>query len=236
LPLAGLLVLDSLVAYIVPKISVSTSTVFTQLTPVRFHEIIALALVTALTVIYLAYLRTKFYFSTRWLIAAVTYNFFLLFVKFIISVNEFSSQSAKTFNALLYTAFLISLLYILAFGVLYLFFDGKILNKSLHKALIVSAEGKILLAIGLFVFATIARLLIFRLPLFSNTTAASYLSGVFQANTALLSALLFIMIFAAVEAYAQVRRWVDLKYFFVSGVALMLIYHLTWAIFVYRSY
>jgi len=115
-----------------------------KLTPVRFHEIIALALVTALTVIYLAYLRTKFYFSTRWLIAAVTYNFFLLFVKFIISVNEFSSQSAKTFNALLYTAFLISLLYILAFGVLYLFFDGKILNKSLHKALIVSAEGKIL--------------------------------------------------------------------------------------------
>jgi hypothetical protein len=89
---------------------------------------------------------------------------------------------------------------------------------------------------GLFICATIARIVVFRLPFFSNTTAASYLKNIFQSDTALLSGLIFIMVIAAVEAYAQVRRWVDLKYFFISGVTLMLIYHLTWAIFVYRSY
>src|SRR5207248_2291622 len=123
-----------------------------------------------------------------------------------------------------------------AFSLLYLFFDGKLLNKSLHKALIVSSEGKILLAMGLFICATLARIIVFRLPILSGSSASSYLGDVFKSNAALLSGLLFIMIIATVEAYAQVRRRADLKYFFVSGLVLILSFHLWWAIFIYRGY
>jgi hypothetical protein len=233
--LGCLLVVDALIAYLVPKLSTST-TIFTRLTPVRLHEIIALTLVTAATVIFLAYFRAKFYFSTRWLLAAATYNFLILFVKFTLSTNEITSKTAHNFSSILTTAFLVSLLYIFANVVLYLFFDGKLLNQKLHKALVVSSEGKVLLAMGLFVLITLVRIVVFRLPILSNTAAAAYLGDVFKANTALLSGLLFIMIIAAVEAYAQVRRRADLKYFFVFGTGLILIAHLTWAIFIYRVF
>ena len=234
--LVGLLAIDALIAYLIPKLSNSTTTIFTQLTPERLHQVIALTLVTASTVIFLAYFRTKFYFSTRWLIAATTYNFLILFVKFTLSTNEITSKNAQSFGSILSTAFLVSLLYIFANVVLYMFFDGRLLNKKLHKALVVSSEGKVLLAMGLFICVTLVRVVAFRLPLLSNTAAASYLGDVFKANTALLSGLLFIMIIAAVETYAQVRRRVDLKYFFVVSTCLILIAHLTWAVFVFRSF
>jgi hypothetical protein len=234
--LASLLIVDMLIAYLVPTLSNSNSTVFTQLTPARLHQIIALTLVTAATVIFLAYFRAKFYFSNRWLIAATAYNFLILFVKFTLSTNEITSKNAHDFGPILSTAFLVSLLYIFANVILYLFFDGRLLNKNLHKALVVSSEGKVLLAMGLFLCVTVVRIVAFRLPGLSNTAAAGYLGDVFKANTALLSGLLFIMIIAAVETYAQVRRRVDLKYFFVISTCLILIAHLTWAIFVYRVY
>jgi len=236
LALAVLIGLGSLTAYFVPDLSNSTGGIFSRLETVGFHQLAALALTTALTVVFLAYYRAKLLFSTRWLIAAVTYNVLILFVKFTLSTNEITNQSSKEFGSILLTAFLISLLYIFAFTVLYLFFNGKLLNKTLHKALIVSAEGKALLAMGLFICATLVRIVVFQLPILSNTTASSYLSEIFKANNALLSALLFIMVVAAVEAFAQVRRKADLKYFFVSGVVLILTFHFWWAIFVYRAY
>lgn len=234
--LAALALLGSLVAYFVPKLSNSTSDLFNRVATVNFHQIVALVLLTAITVIYLAYYRAKFYFSTRWLVAAAAYSFLILFVKFTLSAHELVSQAASSFGSVLGTALLVSLLYVFAFSVLYLFFDGKLLNQSLHKALITSTEGKALLAMGLFICATLARIIFFRLPFVSSTNASSYLGDIFKTNTALLSVLLFVMIFGAVEAYAQVRRRADLKYFFVSGIGLILTFHLWWAIFIFRGH
>jgi hypothetical protein len=157
-------------------------------------------------------------------------------VKFTLSTHEITIQSSKNFSSLLTTALLVSSLYIFAFLIVYLFFNGNLLNKNLHKALIVSTEGKILLAMGLFLCATVVRIAFFRLPGLSGTSASSYISDIFKTNNLLLSGLIFIMIIAAVEAYAQVRRRADLKYFFVSGLLLILTFHIWWAVFVYRSY
>lgn len=233
--LAGLLGVSMLIAYVVPRISTST-TLFSQLTPARFHQVLALMLVTAATVIFLAYFRAKFYFSTRWLIAATTYNFLILFVKSMLSTNELAARGSETLSTLLSTALLIGLLYVFANSLLYLFFNGKLLNRNLHKALVTSTEGKVLLAMGLFICVTLARIVVFRLPVLSSTAASSYLGDIFKTNTTLISGLLFVMIVAAVEAYAQVRRQVDLRYFFVVSTVLILIFHLTWAVFVYRGY
>lgn len=236
LGLVALLVLGSLVAYYVPSLSNTTSGLFTRVSTVSFHQIVALVLLSALTVIYLAYFRAKFYFSTRWLVAVVSYNFLILFIKLTLSTHELAGRVVLSFTTIITTAFLVSLLYIAAFTILYLFFDGKVLNKSWHRALIVSTEGKVLLAMGLFVCATIARILVFRLPYLSSTNASAYLGDVFKTDSALLSVLLFIMIFGAVEAYAQVRRRSDLKYFFVTGTGLVLTFHLWWAIFIFRGH
>jgi len=234
-PLVILLLLSSLIGYFVPQIPNSTKTIFTSLNSIQLRQILALVLMAAITVIFLAYYRTKFFFSTRWLVAAVSYNVLIILVKFTLSTNQYASRQSGNFSSVLSTALLVSLLYVLAFGVLYLFFDGKLLNRSLHKALVVSSDGKVLLAIGLFVCATLARIIIFRLPFISGSTAAAYLGDVFKTDTTLLSALLFVMILAAVEAYAQVRRRMDLKYFFVSGLGLIVVFHVTWAIFIFKS-
>lgn len=236
LALAAFIVIGALIAYFVPSLPNSSSNVFTRISSISFQQLAALALLAGMTIIYLAYYRARWYFSNRWLAATVTYNALLLFVKFTLSTNEFANQAVKTFYAALSTALLISLLYMLAFALLYLFFDGKLLSKSLHKALIVSSEGKVLLAMGLFLCATVARVVVFRLPFLSSTFAASYLGGIFKTNAMILSALIFIMCIAAVEAYSQVRRRADLKYFFWSGLVLILTFHVWWAIFVYRGY
>lgn len=234
--LAGLVILGSLIAYYAPLLTDPDGSFFSRLETVSFQQVAALVLLAALSVIYLAYFRARYYFSTRWLTAAVAYSVLILFVKFTLSAHEVAGQAAASFGATLITAFLISLLYIAAFSVLYLFFDGRLLNKSLHKALIVSAEGKMLLAMGLFVCATLARILVFRLPGLSSTNASAYLSDIFKANDAILSALLFVMIIGAVEAFAQVRRRADLKYFYVSGTLMILTFHLWWAIFTFRGH
>jgi hypothetical protein len=235
-PLAVVFLLSCLVGYFVPSIPSSTKSIFTSANPLQLQQVVALVLVTAITVIFLAYYRAKFFFSTKWLTAAVIYNALIVFVKFTLSTNQYVNRTVASFSSILATALLVGLLYASAFFVLYLFFDGKLLNRKLHKALIVSRDGKVLLAMGLFVCVTLARILVFRLPILSNTAASSYLGDVFKANTALLSGLLFIMILAAVEAYAQVRRKTDLKYFFVTGLVLILTFHITWAIFIFRSF
>jgi hypothetical protein len=234
--LAGLFGLGSLVVYFVPSLPNATSGVFSQLAAVSFHQLLALIVTTALVVIFLAYYRARFFFSTRWLIATVTYSFLLLFVKFTLSTKEIAAQNTSSFGTILITALLVSCLYIFAFTLLYLFFDGKLLNKSLHKALIVSNEGKILLAMGLFICATIVRIIVFQLPILSGSTTSAYLSEIFKSNSLLLSALLFVMIIAAVEAFAQVRRRADLKYFYVTGIAMIVIFHFWWALFIYKGY
>jgi hypothetical protein len=235
-PLAAVFLLSCLVGYFVPGIPSSTRSIFTGNNPLQLQQVVALMLVTAITVVFLAFYRAKFSFSTKWLTAAVIYNALIVFVKFTLSTNQYTKQTVTSFSSILSTALLVGLLYIAAFFVLYLFFDGKLLNRTLHKALIVSRDGKVLLAMGLFVCVTLARILVFRLPILSNTAASSYLGDVFKANTALLSGLLFVMILAAVEAYAQVRRKTDLKYFFVMGLFLVLTFHIAWAIFIFRSF
>lgn len=236
IPLAGLIAVGSLIAYYAHSFPRSTLSVFSRVSSVSFQQFAVLVLLAAITIIFLSYSRAKLSFSTRWLVASVIFTFLILFVKFTLSTNELANQAAKSFGSVLSTAFLVGLLYVFAFSLLYLFFDGKLLNKHLHKALIMSNEGKILLAMGLFICATLARIIVFRLPLLSGTTASTYLGDVFKTNAALLSSLLFIMIVAAVESYAQVRRRADLKYFFAIGVVLILSFHLWWAIFIYRGY
>ncbi len=236
LGLAGLLVTGALIAYFVPDLPNPTSGIFTQLTIINFHQLLALVLTVGAAVIFLAYARAKLLFSTRWLAAAVTYNVLILFVKFTLSTNEAASQAGKDFGAIMSTALLVSLLYIAVFAIIYMFFNGSLLNKTLHKALITTTEGKVILAMGLFLCATLIRIVAFQLPGLSGTGASTYVSSIFQANNTLLNSLLFVMIFAAVEAFAQVRRKVDLKYFAVTGVTMILSFHVWWAIFMYRGY
>jgi hypothetical protein len=234
--LTAVFLLTALVGYFVPNIPNNTKSIFNGVNPLQLRQIIALVLVTAIAVIFLAYYRAKFYFSTKWLTAVVTYNALIVLVKFTLSTNQYVNRNIPSFSSILSTAILVGLLYAFAFFILYLFFEGKLLNRKLHKELVVSRDGKILLAMSLFLCVTLARIVVFRLPILSNTSASYYLGDVFKANTALLSGLLFVMILAAVEAYAQVRRKVDLKYFFVTGLALILIFHITWAIFIFRSF
>ncbi len=236
LPLVVFIALGSLIAYGVPALPNSTAGLFGRLQTIGYHQVVALVLLCALTVIFLSYYRAMLFFSTRWLLAAVIYNSLILFVKFTLSTHELTLQLNNSFSSIMSTAMLVSLLYIFAFTVLYLFFDGRVLNRGLHKALITSGEGKVLLAMGLFICATLARILLFRLPLLSGSAASGYVSDIFKTNSVLLSGLLFVMILAAVEAYAQVRRRVDLKYFFVTGLVLILTFHFWWALFVYRGY
>jgi hypothetical protein len=226
----------SLVVSAIPALPNNSNGFLADLKILNYHELVAIVATTCLTLIFLAYFRAKLFFSNRWLIAAVTYSSLILFVKFSLSTEEFINQSSIGFSSVFSTAALVSLLYLFAFGVLYLFFNGNILNKKLHKALITSTEGKILLAMGLFICASLVRIIAFRLPLLSSTTASSYLDEVFKSNSVLLSAVLFVMVLGAVEAYAQVRRKEDLKYFFIVGASLILTFHLWWALFVYRSY
>src|SRR5947209_2526010 len=82
LALSYLIVLRSLVAYFVPYLPNSSSGILNGVNTVGFHQIVALTLTSALIVIYPAYYRAQAYFSTRWLIAALTYNGLILFVKF----------------------------------------------------------------------------------------------------------------------------------------------------------
>jgi general stress protein CsbA len=222
----------SIIAHYVPHLSSNTANVFKHSTSITFHQIVALVLLSAITVIFLSYYRARNYFSTRWLIAAAAYNVLMLFVKFTLSTHELPKSLTHSFRSTVLAAFLISLLYIAAFGLLYLFFDGRLLHKKLHKALITSTEGKALLAMGLFVCATILRIVVFRLPYLSHSNASNYLRDIFKTEAVLLSVLLFVMILCAVEAYAQVRRRVDLRSFFITGVGLILTFHLWWAIFI----
>lgn len=234
--LVAVFLLSSLVGYFIPTIPSSTKSIFNGVNPLQLRQVVAIVLVAAITVIFLAYYRAKFFFSTKWLTAAVIYNVLIIFVKFTLSTNQYTNRVVMSFGSVLSTALLVGMLYVFAFLVLYLFFDGRVLNRNLHKALVTSRDGKILLAMGLFVCVTLARIIVFRMPILSGTAASSYLGDVFKANTALLSGLLFVMILAVVETFAQVRRRADLKYFFVTGLTLILTYHITWAIFIFRSY
>lgn len=235
-PLLILVISGSIASYLVPSVPNKTNGIFSHLNNVSFQQILILVLTTSLVVIYLAYFRARIYFSIRWLVAAVTYNFLLLLIKFTVSTNEISKQNQSSIGSILSLAAIVSLLYIFAFSIIYVFYNGKILSKSLHKSLILTTEGKLLLSIGVFFVASIARIVIFQLPIFSSTTASNYLNNVFKTNAILISALLFIMSFAVVEAYSQVRRRVDLKYFFISGLILILSIHLWWAIYIYKGY
>ncbi len=235
---AGLFILfitSAVVAYFVPNINNHNRIIFSSNKSLLLGQFIVLLSISFLTVIYLAYFRTKFHFSNNWLIAAVTYNVLIIYVKYTLSISEYSNKHMVSFNSILYNAILVSCLYIFGFFILYLVFDGKVLSKSLHKSIILTRDGKFILAMSLFLLITLARIIFFRLPIISGTTSASYLGDIFKAKTALLSALIFIIIIATVEAYAQVRRRSDLKYFFVSGVSLVVIFHITWAIYIYRG-
>lgn len=223
-----------IVAMLAPWLPDSTKTIFTSLSSLELKQILAIGFIAAAMVIFLAYFRAKFMFSTRWLLATVTYNVLIVFVKFTFSTNDYANAS-RSFAALLTTALLIGCLYLFAFALLYLFFDGILLSRTLHKSLITTTDGRALLAIGLFFCVTLVRVILFHLPGFSSTVAATYLGSVFSSNTVILSGLLFVMCLAAVEAYSQVRRREDLKYFFASGAVLILVFHMTWALFMFRG-
>jgi len=234
LALIGLAGVGSVIAYVIPPLNIQP--VYFGETSLTYHQLLTLILLTALTVMFLAYYRARLFFSTRWLVAAAAYNSLILFVKFTISANQFKPSIGTSFSSILTTAGLVSLLYIGVFGLLYLFFDGRLLNRSLHKSLITSRQGKLLLATGLFMVATILRIVFFRLPVLSTSDASGYVSDIFRTETTLISGFLFVIILAAVEAFAQVRRRSDLKYFFVTGSLLIVIFHVWWAIFIYRGF
>lgn len=235
-PLALALLLMPLVGYFVPVIPNNAKSVFSGVNSVQLRQVVIIISLTAVTTIFLAYYRTKFYFSKQWLFAAAIYNALVVFVKFTLSTYQYSIREAASLSSALSAALLVSLLYVIVLSILFMFFDGRILSRKLHKAIILTRDGKVLLAMGLFVCATLARVIIFSLPILSGSTTSSYLSEIFKSNAALLNGLIFVMILAAVEAFAQVRRRSDLKYFFVTGILLILSFHLTWAIFIFRSY
>jgi len=233
LSLILLLSIGLVIVYFVPKISNSSLSTFKNNSYLTPQEMISLVLLSAITVIFLSYYRTKSFFSTKWLIAATVFNILILLVKFTLSSNEINKGN-NNISTIGFTALVVSSLYILGLFVLYLIFEGKLISRAMHKKLIVESDGKILLTLYMFVFITIARVVVYHLPGISNTVAASYLGDIFMPKTYLLSALIFLITYATVESFGQVRRKQDLKSFFSISVGLIIIFHIWWGVFMYR--
>jgi hypothetical protein len=231
--LTSLLLVGLIVVYFVPKISNFAFPFLKKDSFVSTQDIISLVLLSSITVIFLSYYRTKAFFSSKWLIAATTYNVLILLIKFTLSKNEINSGSSN-FSTILSAVIAVSFLYILGLFVLFMFFNGRILSKTTHRALIASNEGKVLLTSYIFVFITIMRVVLYHLPGLRSTTAASYLGDVFKPKTYLLSLLIFLIIYTAVEAYGQVRRRKDLLDYFVTSSTLILVFHIWWGLYTYR--
>lgn len=234
LALVFLLVIGLIIVYFVPKVSNSFVSILNRSGTITSQELIALVLLSAITIIFLAYYRAKAFFSTKWLIAATVYNILILLIKFTLSSNEIN-KGTNNISTITTTALTVSSLYILGLIVLFLLFEGKIISRNMHKKLITTNDGKVLLTLYMFVFITIARVVVYHLPGLSNTVAAGYLGDIFKPKTYLLSALIFLIIYCAVETFAQVRRKQDLKSFFIVSVSIILIFHIWWGIYVYRT-
>lgn len=231
--LTFLAIIGTVIVYFVPKIPNSYFSLLHKTTSITSHGIIAMFLLSAITIIFLSYYRTKAGFSTKWLVAATVYNVLILLIKFTLSSNEISRGSNSIYT-IVTTALVVACLYIIGLIVLFLLFEGKLISKSMHKKLITTSDGKLLLSVYMFVFIMIVRDVIYHLPGLKNTEAASYLGDVFKPRTYLLSALIFLITFSVVQAFGQVRRKQDLKSFFVVAVSLILIFHLWWGIYMYK--
>lgn len=239
--LAAVGVAGSIIAYLSGGIVYHNSSFWRIASYISAGELTALVLLSALVVIFLAYVRAQFYFSSGWLMSTVALFFIILLVKFSISVRNFDSVGALSFGlsdqkvVIAWSALLISLLYIAAFTLLYLFFSGRLLTPALHKRLITTVDGKFILAMAVFIGVTILRVLLFKLPGLSGSTASHYLTAVFRTDNLVLSSMLFATIISAVEAFSRVRRSEDLKPFYMIGVALLLFFHIWWGLFIYRG-
>lgn len=164
-----------------------------------------------------------------WFLYALMFNGLIVFIKFISSPNTYGDIASSTLVA---TAIGVGVLYIIGLWGIYLFFQGKLL-KTLHTAKKNSEEQKFLFAIGLFVFVNFLRIVVFSLPPLAETTTANYLSSVFQGGGLILSVILFLIIFGAVEAFDQAKHnKFTLRNAFLLGVSMLVIYHVLWAIFV----
>ena len=140
--------------------------------------------------------------SRKWYFYTLLFNSVLIFIKFISSVNIYSKLAP---NALFSTAIGVLLLYSLGLWIIYAFYKGKIL-KSLSEKSKDSEDVRLLFAAGLFVFVNAVRIIVFSLPPFSHTPAASYLSSIFRSGGLFLSLLLFLIIFGAIEAFSNVKH------------------------------
>lgn len=184
-----------------------------------------------LTALVLWVARKTLKLSTKWFLYVLLFNGLIIFVKFISSPNIYSNLES---NTLAFTAVGVGALYVLGLWLVYSFSQGKIL-KSLSSAAKTSEETKFLFAAGLFVFINFLRIIIFSLPPLAKTATANYLSSVFQGGGLILSVLIFLIILGAVEAFDQVKHnKATLRSTFILGVAMLVVYHILWAIFVNR--
>jgi hypothetical protein len=188
-------------------------------------------LVFVLTAALLWVARRALKLPLSWFLYALLFNGTIVFIKFISSPNTYG---ALTSNALIAPAVGVGLFYVLGLWGIYAFFDGKLL-KSLHKTTKDTNELKLLFAAGLFVAINFLRIVIFSLPPFAKTATADYLTSTFRGGGLVLSVLLFLIIFGAVEAFDRTKHdKATLRNAFLLGLAMLVIYHVLWAIFVRR--
>lgn len=185
---------------------------------------------------FLSYYRKVFHFSKKWLLATSLYSGLIIIIKFTISFSQYSPDNISGYSSMITNALLVSLLYIIGFLVIYLLFDGRLISKSLHKALITTREGKVVLATSLFVMISLVRVVLFRLPGLAQTQASDYIQTVFKTESVKLNIVIFLLILLTVEAFAAVRRRIDLKSFAIYGVGLLIATHIGWALFMVRYY
>lgn len=165
-----------------------------------------------------------------WFLYALVFNGLIVFIKFIFSPNNYGKLAPSTLAA---TAVGVGLLYLVGLTLIYLFFQGKIL-KSLQATTKTSEEMKLLFAAGLFVFVNVLRVVLFSFTPLSKTATATYLGSIFQGGGFVLSALLFLIVLAAVEAFSRAQGdKTTLRNMFILAASMIVLYQVLWVIFVH---
>lgn len=229
-PLLAFLVIGAVIVAKIPSYNLSRYLDWTGAEENRLKLGVAAYVVFVFVAIVLGVFKKVFKLSGGWLLNALIFNGIIIFVKFMLSPNSYGNQAA---GSLVATAFGVGLLYLVALYIVYLFFQGKILKSLIHKSKI-TEESKLLFIAGLFVLVNLVRVVLFTFTPLANTGAADYLGSVLLGDGLVLSGLIFLTIFGAVEAFDQLRtKRLALKEFFILSAVLLIIYHVLWVIFVH---
>ncbi len=174
--------------------------------------------------------------DTKWWRYAFAYSSLIVLIKFVVSPAGFIGRSNASFTQLLLTAGFVMLLYLLGFWLVYAYFTKQLPIKPKNSGgKLAGEEQKLIFTSVAFLVINFARLIVQRLPLPGISGGSNYLKAIYGYQGLALSALVFLAVLTAVEAFDQVKsNHTQLKGFLWVGVELIIINHILWAIFMSR--